>query len=89
MKIIKILSNWKTIVTSLLITLPILAWIHDTRYPTHNQVSSLLIKHSIDKLYDEIAVLEINKGIANGKQIQMDNMNIALKLNRINKLKSK
>lgn len=89
MNFLKYASNWKTIMTALLVTIPALVWMVDTRYQTHEQARILLKIHSIDKLYDEIAVLEIDKGTASKRKLQMLDMAIALKLNRIDKLRSK
>lgn len=83
MSLKQILTNWKTIVSSIAITLPLLVWAHDTRYLTSHD----LTKHSINKLYDEIAVLEIKKGIAKPREMQLIDMSIALKVNRIDKLR--
>lgn len=79
----KALTGWKIVVVTITATIPLILWGLDTRYITKMD----LVHHSINKLYDEIASLEIKKGMSSKEETNLLDMNIVLKKNRINKLK--
>ena len=81
-KTINIISNWKTILSAALLTLGAITWFADTRYVTKGDLNT----HQIKQLYNDIETMEVVKGYTGKNQMEMYEMLVTLKKNKINQL---
>ncbi len=68
-----------------LMILGIITWFADIRYMTKNDMRS----HTISQLYDDIETMEVVKGYTGSNQMQMYEMLVILKKNKIKQLGAK